>query len=50
MVINEDGEYKSMSEGEMESLQHVARHQHVNQEDDQVLCDNDASPALVVSS
>lgn len=32
MVINEDGEYEFMSDGELEALQHVARHQQVNQD------------------
>ena len=39
-----------MSEGEMEALEQVAMHRQVNEdEDDQVFCDEDSSPALVVS-
>ena len=34
----------------MEALEHVAMHRHVNKdEDDQVFCDNDSNPSLVVS-
>ena len=52
MIANEDGTYDSMSEGEMEALKHVAIHRQVNEdedEDDQVFCDNDSIPALIVS-
>ena len=50
MIANDDGTYDSMSEEEMESLEHVAMHRRMNEdEDDQVFCDNDSSPALVVS-
>ena len=39
-----------MSEGEMEALEQVAMHRQVNEdEDDQVFCDEDSSPAFVVS-
>jgi hypothetical protein len=50
MIANDDGTYDSMSDEEMEALEHVAMHRQVNEdEDDQVFCDNDSSPALVVS-
>ena len=51
MILNDDGTYDSMSEGEMEALEQVAMHRQVNNEDedDQVICDEDSSPALVVS-
>ena len=50
MILNDDGTYDSMSEEEMEALEQVAMHQRVNEdEDDQVFCDQDSSPALVVS-
>ena len=50
MIAHEDGTYDSMSEGEMEALEQVAMHRQVNEDDDsQVYCDNDSSPALVVS-
>ena len=50
MVINWDEEYKSMSEGQLEALQRVAQHQQVNKAKDvHVFCENDSSPALLVS-
>src|SRR4051812_48380456 len=50
MIANDDGTYDSKSEEEMEALEHVAMHWQVNEdEDDKVFCDNDPSPALVVS-
>ena len=49
MVFNNDGTYDSMSEGEMEALEQVAMHQQVNDDKEQVFCDEDSSPALVVS-
>ena len=51
MILNEEGTYDSMSEEEMEALEQVAMHRQVNNEDedDQVFCDEDSSPALVVS-
>ena len=49
MVFNDDGTYDSMSEGEMEALEQVAMHRQVNNEEEQVLCDEDSSPKLVVS-
>ena len=50
MIINDDGSYDSMSDDEMEALEHVAMHRQVNdEEDNQVFCDNDSSPNLVVS-
>ena len=45
MIFNDDGTYDSMSEEEMEAIEHVAMHRRVNEdEDDQVFCDNDSSP------
>jgi hypothetical protein len=50
MIANDDGTYDFMSEDELEALEHVAMHRQVNEEEDnQVFCDNDSSPALVVS-
>ena len=50
MIANDDGTYDSMSEEEMEALEHVAMHRQVNEdEDEQVFCDNDSNPVLVVS-
>ena len=50
MIFYDDGTYDSMSEEEMEALDHVAMHRRVSEdEDDQVFCDNDSSPSLVVS-
>ena len=50
MILNDDGIYDSMSDEEMEALEQVAMHRHVNEDkDDQVFCDEDTSPALVVS-
>ena len=50
MIFNDDDTYDSMSEEEMEAIEHVAMHRRVNEdEDDQVFCDNDSSPSLVVS-
>ena len=50
MILNEDGEYDSISEGEMDALIQVHHHIQANDEEDgQVYCDNDASPSLVVS-
>ena len=50
MSLNDDGTYESMSYEEMEVLEQVAMHWRVNEDDDdQVFCDEDSSPALVVS-
>ena len=50
MTLNDNGTYDSMSEQEMEALEQVSMHRRVNEdEDDQVFCDEDSSPALVVS-
>ena len=50
MILNDNGTYDSMSEDEMEAHEQVAMHRRVNEdEDDQVFCDEDSSPALVVS-
>ena len=48
MILNDDGTYDSMSEGEMDAEQ-VAMHRQVNDEEEQVFCDEDSSPSLVVS-
>ena len=49
MNLDDDGTYDSMSEEEMEALEHVAMHRQVNEDEDaQVFCDNDSSTALVV--
>ena len=49
MILNDDGTYDSMSEGEIDALEQVAMHRQVNDEEEQVFCDEDSSPALVVS-
>ena len=49
MILNDDGTYDSISEGEMDALVQVAMHRQVNDEEEQVFCDEDSSPALVVS-
>ena len=50
MILNDDGTCDSMSEGEMEALEQVAMHLQGNEyEEEQVFCDEDSSPALVVS-
>ena len=51
MILKDDGTYDSMSDEEMEALEQVAMHRQVNNEDedDQVFCHEDSSPALVVS-
>ena len=50
MILNDDGTYDSMSGDEVEALEQVAMHRRVNEnEDDQVFCDEDMSPALIVS-
>ena len=49
MILNNDNTYDSMSEGEMDVLEQVAMHRQVNDEEEHVFCDEDSSPALVVS-
>ena len=49
MVLNDDGTYDSMSEGEIDALDQVAIHRQVNDEEEQVFCDEDSSPTLVFS-
>ena len=49
MVFNDDGTYDSMSKGEMEALEQVTMHRQVNNEEEQVFCDEDSSPALFFS-
>ena len=50
MILNDDGTYDSMSQGEMDTLEQVAVHRQVNEENTkQVFFDEDSSPALVVS-
>ena len=49
MILNDDGTCDSMSEGEMDALEQVAMHRQVNDEEEQVFCDEDSSPTLVVS-
>ena len=49
MILNDDGTYNSTSEGEMDALEQVAMHQQVNDEEEQVFCDEDSSLGLVVS-
>ena len=49
MILNDDGTYDSMSEEEMDAIEQVGMHRQVNDEEEQVFCDEDSSPALVVS-
>lgn len=50
MILNDDGTYDSMGEEETGALEYMAMHRKVSEdEDDQVFCDNDLSPTLVVS-
>ena len=50
MILNDDGTYDSMSDEEMKALEQVAMHRRVTEEEEnQVFCDGDSSPALVVS-
>ena len=49
MILNDDGTYDSMSEREMDALEQVAMHWKVNDEEEQVFCHEDSSPAPVVS-
>jgi len=50
IVINEDEEYESMSEGQLEALERLAQHQQVNKAKDvHAFCENDSSLALLVS-
>ena len=49
MILNDDGTYDSMSEEEMDAIEQVDMHRQVNDEEEQVFCDDDSSPALVVS-
>ena len=49
MILNDEGTYDSMSEGEIEALEQVAMHRQVNNEEEQVFCDEDSSPTLVIS-
>ena len=49
MILNDDGTYDSMSEEEMDAIEQVSMHRQVNDEEEQVFCDEDSSPALVVS-
>ena len=49
MIANDDGTYDSMSEEDMEALEHVAMHRQVNEDEDaQIFCDNDPSPPLLL--
>ena len=49
MILNDDGTYDSMSEGEMEALEQVAMHRQVNNEDedDQVFVTKIQVPLLL---
>jgi hypothetical protein len=50
MIANDDGTCDSMSDDEMEALEHVAMHRQVNEyEDAQLFCNNDSSTTFVVS-
>ena len=50
MILQDDGTYDSMGDDKVEALEHVAMHQQVNgDENSQIYCDNDESPALFVS-
>ena len=50
MIANDDGSYDSISEDEMEAIEHVAMHHQVNEEEDaQDYRDNDSTHTLMVS-
>ena len=49
MIFNDDDTYDSMSEEEMDAIKQVAMHRQVNNEEEQVFCDEDSSPSLIVS-
>jgi hypothetical protein len=50
MFTDDNGNCESMSEDEYEALAHVALTHHMEkQEEEQLLCDHDASPSLVVT-
>ena len=50
MILNDDGTYDSTCEEEMDAIEQVAMHRQVNDEEEQVFCDEDSSPSLVVSN
>ena len=47
MILNDDGTYDSMSEGEMEALEQDAMHRQVNNEDEQVFVMKTQVPHLL---
>ena len=49
MILNDDGTYDSMSEGEMEALEQVAMHRQVNneEEDDHIFVTKTQVPLLL---
>ena len=49
MILNDNGTSDPMSEGQMDALEQVAMHWQVNNEEEQVFCNEDSSAALVVS-
>ena len=49
MILNDDSTYDSMSEEEMDAIEQVAMHRQVDDEEEQVFCDEGSNPALVVS-
>ena len=49
MILNDNDTYDTTSEGKMDALEQVAMHRQVNNEEEQVFCDEDSSPTLVVS-
>ena len=49
MVVNDNGEYESMSEGEYNALNQVATLQSVDEDNENIFCDGDHNPPLVVT-
>ena len=49
MIVNDNGDYESMSEDEYHALNKVATMQSLDEDDDYIYCDGDPNPTLVVT-
>ena len=49
MIVNDMGEYESMSEDEYLALNQVATTQSAQEESNEIYCDGDNNPSLVVA-
>ena len=49
MIVNDAGEYESMSEDEFHALNKVTTPQEGEAEDNEIYCDGDNNPSLVVT-